>query len=208
MNGFERRKERKKNNIIQSAQELFSMHGVQKVTIQEIAKKAQVSQVTIYNYFGGKDELLIETVKAYATNQLEYFRGIVEDSDKNFKDKITSLIHDKHESVMSLDADFLKTIISDQPDINAFIQEYYFKEVMPIFMKLIENGKREGAIHPDLSPQAVMLYIDMYYQGLKNHPEIYQTKGDLERMTHEITHLFFYGLMGNQDESIHKKDDH
>lgn len=50
MNGFERRKERKKESIRQAAMQLFMEHGMRKVSIGEIADKAGVSQVTIYNF--------------------------------------------------------------------------------------------------------------------------------------------------------------
>jgi AcrR family transcriptional regulator len=52
MNGFERRKKRKRENICRAAFELFCTLGMQKTKIAQIAKKADVSQVTIYNYFG------------------------------------------------------------------------------------------------------------------------------------------------------------
>ena len=53
-NGFERRKERKKTDILQASLNLFIKYGTKKVAISEIAQKAQVSQVTIYNYFENK----------------------------------------------------------------------------------------------------------------------------------------------------------
>ena len=58
MDGFEKRREQKKKDILKAALSLFQQYGVQKVTISEIAKKANVSQVTIYNYFESKDNLL------------------------------------------------------------------------------------------------------------------------------------------------------
>ncbi|TDL80905.1 TetR/AcrR family transcriptional regulator [Peribacillus frigoritolerans] len=50
MNGFERRKQIKMEQIQKAAFQLFSQYGINKVNIQEIAAAANVSQVTIYNY--------------------------------------------------------------------------------------------------------------------------------------------------------------
>ena len=58
MDGFERRKEQSKEDIRRAAEELFSRFGAEKVSVNDIARKAGVSQATIYNNFGSKDELV------------------------------------------------------------------------------------------------------------------------------------------------------
>ena len=58
MTGYERRKQQKRDQIIRSAIELFREHGIKKTTVQEIATAAAVSQVTIYNHFGDKHQLV------------------------------------------------------------------------------------------------------------------------------------------------------
>ena len=51
MDGFERRKEQKKESIRRAALELFQNYGFKKVSVNDIAERAGVSQVTIYNGF-------------------------------------------------------------------------------------------------------------------------------------------------------------
>ncbi|EPR27741.1 TetR/AcrR family transcriptional regulator [Geobacillus sp. WSUCF1] len=63
MNGFARRTEQKKQAIKQAVLELLQkIRDPREVTIQEIAKQAHVSPVTIYNYFGSKENLIRETL--------------------------------------------------------------------------------------------------------------------------------------------------
>ena len=57
LDGFTRRKEQSKEDIRRAAWELFSQFGVMKVSIADIARKAGVSQATIYNHFGSKEAL-------------------------------------------------------------------------------------------------------------------------------------------------------
>ena len=50
MDGFERRRQNKKNSILKASLKLFKQYGYNKVSVAEIAKEASVSQVSIYNY--------------------------------------------------------------------------------------------------------------------------------------------------------------
>ncbi|MEC3884976.1 TetR family transcriptional regulator [Halobacillus litoralis] len=202
MNGFERRKERKKQNILNASLKLFSEYGVQKVSIQEIAKKAQVSQVTIYNYFGGKDELLFETVKKFIYERLDRFRDVVHNDDMDFKDKIRFVIQDKKENILHMDPGFLETVMRDQPELQELIHTFTQKDAVPLLMELVEQGKTQGFVHPDISFRSIMFYIEMYYQAMRSKEDFFDHS--LPELSEEITHMFFYGLMGNQDEHLHE----
>src|SRR5690625_6343800 len=94
MDGFEKRREQKKNDIIKAALSLFQKYGVQKVTIDEIAKKAHVSQVTIYNYFESKDNLIYHVFKYYVDDIWEEQKEMLE-SDIPFNKKIEKIILDR-----------------------------------------------------------------------------------------------------------------
>ncbi|MGI8317101.1 TetR/AcrR family transcriptional regulator [Halobacillus mangrovi] len=201
MNGFEKRKERKKSNILNAAFDLFSQYGVQKVSIQEIAQKAQVSQVTIYNYFGGKDQLLFETVKKFVYEKFDYFKEIVHDEELNFKDKISTVIQGKKESALHISPDFIQAVMADQPHIKEFIRKFSEEDTVPLLMELIDQGKKQGYIHPELSFQTIMFYVEMYYQAMQSN--IPMMKESPAEFSEEITHLFFYGLMGDQQKKIH-----
>ncbi|WP_164908497.1 TetR/AcrR family transcriptional regulator [Halobacillus litoralis] len=204
MNGFERRKERKKLNILTAALNLFTEFGVQKVSIQEIAQKAQVSQVTIYNYFGGKDQLLFETVNKFIYDRFDKFKDVVHDNDMNFKDKISFVIRDKKESVLHLNPGFLKTVIADQPELQELVQNFTMNDAVPLLMELIDQGKEEGYVHPDISFRSIMFYIEMYYQAMRSTPDFFEHS--LADQSEEITQMFFYGLMGKPEERLHKED--
>ncbi|WP_326938278.1 TetR/AcrR family transcriptional regulator [Alkalihalobacillus alcalophilus] len=87
MNGFERRKEQKKKNILEASLALFKEYGIQKVSIAEIAQKANVSQVTIYNYFESKDNLVQHVFKYYVDLVWEEQKALF-DLDLPFKEKL------------------------------------------------------------------------------------------------------------------------
>ena len=77
------RKEKNKEKVRRAAVDLFEQYGFKKVSINDIADKAGVSPVTIYNHFGSKDGLIRDTIRTISTKLLEKIREIVE-SDKPF----------------------------------------------------------------------------------------------------------------------------
>lgn len=57
----------KRAAILDAARDLFFKHGVMPVTIDAIARKANVSRVTVYAHFGDKQTLFREVIKRQAT---------------------------------------------------------------------------------------------------------------------------------------------
>ncbi|HYE12729.1 MAG TPA: TetR/AcrR family transcriptional regulator [Patescibacteria group bacterium] len=197
MDGFERRKERKKENIRQAAFELFSTYGVQKVSIAEIAEKAKVSQVTIYNYFGSKDELLRDVISTLQNKRLQEDTEVIE-SNLPFPEKIESFITEKTGELASLNSEFLKSIMSEDPAIRQMAEDFTKNKFIPLMLRLVEKGRAEGYINHNISNEAILLYINMFREGKRSNAFL-----DLEQskqLFKEIVTLFFYGIMGKSSD--------
>lgn len=52
----------KYRRLMEKAEELFVKRGYKAVTMDEIAKKAGISKMTIYGHFSSKEELFLEVV--------------------------------------------------------------------------------------------------------------------------------------------------
>ena len=63
----------KKEEVINSARELFITYGYKKVSMDEIAKKSGVTKKTIYSYFKDKNEL----IKYFLYEEIEKMKKIV-----------------------------------------------------------------------------------------------------------------------------------
>ena len=77
MKASQRRVEQNKERIIRAALELFRVHGIRKVAINDIAQKAGTSAATVYNHFGSKEALVHTAVKHFFTSAGADFRKIV-----------------------------------------------------------------------------------------------------------------------------------
>jgi AcrR family transcriptional regulator len=55
-------RERKRRRIVEAATELFTRHGYRRVSMDEVAQRAQVAKGTVYLYFENKADLLLHAV--------------------------------------------------------------------------------------------------------------------------------------------------
>ena len=64
-------KEDTKNRIIDSAKKLFAELGYQKTTVVDISKQAGLSEAALYEYFQGKEDLLLAIPDLWVSDLLE-----------------------------------------------------------------------------------------------------------------------------------------
>lgn len=55
----------KREAILNAAKQRLRKYGIQKTTMQEIAKDAGIAVGTLYLYFKNKDEILVASAKAF-----------------------------------------------------------------------------------------------------------------------------------------------
>ncbi|MNT59869.1 hypothetical protein D3C72_1974120 [compost metagenome] len=87
----------------------------------------------------------------------------------------------------------------DDQEMFGYVQERYAGTVLPLMIKLVEDGKASGEISPKVSVNAVLAYMNMYIRSSSELLELAQKQEDLNAFLDELTHLFFYGLCGREE---------
>ncbi|HHW14751.1 MAG TPA: TetR/AcrR family transcriptional regulator [Firmicutes bacterium] len=192
MNGFERRRKEKTDAILRAALVLFSARGVKDVSVAEIAAKAHVSPVTIYNYFGSKDNLAKQVFFALMDQKMAEAERLFT-SDLSFREKLESLFRFEIEAASEPTMDLVQHAYPADPDVQRLVEEYYRTKTIPLITNLIEQGKREGAVPSSLSTEAVLLYMEIFRRALAR-PDFYSTLS--KKVSLDLIALFFYGLQG------------
>jgi len=189
MNGFQRRREKKMENILAAALELFLTRGIKDVSTAEIAKKAGVSQASIYNFFQNKETLVRETLVAYINEQIKESEMILE-SEIPFREKIEKLLFVTDEATRQTSPELFQSAINIDPSIKDLLAEYSKEISEPFIMRLVEQGRQEGFISNHYSKEAIVLYIASLRTLLSQPNVTKEARIDLNTM-------FFYGLTGN-----------
>lgn len=70
----ERKKEQTRQQIFEAARRLFAERGFEAVTVAEVARAADVSEVTVFNYFPTKEDLFYGGMQFFEEQLLEAVR--------------------------------------------------------------------------------------------------------------------------------------
>lgn len=194
MDGYQLRSEKKKKAIRQSAFELFATYGIDKVSLAEIAKKAQVSPVTIYNYFGTKDDLVRKVMTSFLEDEWRQRIELLR-SDLSFPQKIKKMIFETSEWVERVNIGLFHQMLSSDPDWQAIIENIY-AESIPELRQFIESGRAEGYIDKSISTNTIMLYFNLIKE--MKLTSLFKDASSDPRTLDELTHLIFYGLLNQR----------
>src|SRR5919112_5461264 len=71
----ERKKQQTRELIAETARRLFSERGFERVSVAEIAREADVSEKTVFNYFPTKEDLVYWRLETFEEELLETIRS-------------------------------------------------------------------------------------------------------------------------------------
>jgi TetR/AcrR family fatty acid metabolism transcriptional regulator len=153
-NGKNNSKEHTRSRIINSAKSLFAEQGYQKTTIVDISRQAGLSEAALYEYFHGKEDLLLTIPDLWVSELLqdldEQLFGI-----KGAVNKLRKYLwwYMRRVEQAPLDAKivylFLKT------NANFLNTEVYsnVKNLYSYLVEIFEEGRKTGEMKAELNPR-------------------------------------------------------
>lgn len=187
----------KQANILIAAIELFSEKGYQATTTSEIAKRAQVAEGTIFNYYKTKKDLLFAIPSALSRasfNEIFFddFNEILNDNHNSFE-KFLRKITINRKNFVSETAPILKVIIQEipfHPELRIKILNTIVFPSVKKFILIIDKFKEKGQIIDMPSTSIVSIiaasifgYIFIHYIAL---PELGDSEKDLDYLIQYI----------------------
>lgn len=193
-------KENKKyQDILITAIDLFKRYGMKRVSIEEICQKGKVSKVTFYKHFKNKNELIKLIFKTWFDEAYEEMEKI--DSEKiPFPQKLKRIFHIKEKIIENMSPEFINEYQNLSPDILTFFEQekqYSYEK----FLHYLKKWQQEGHIRKNIKPEfiiAAMQSLD-YFIKIEPLPKLYD---QYIHYVEEIFNFFFYGILTErlQDE--------
>ena len=193
MNQYQKTTEKKKQAIVQAALRLFKDKGFKETSIKSIAEAAEVSPVSIYNYFGSKDNLVALCVNDLFEEITQQAEDIL-NSNLDFKTKLDhafALCQEKMSQQIS--AYFQDKMVEDSV-FSTLLTRAITAKKRDIYRAYIHLGKEEGLIAKDLSTELVLNVMDAL-NGMGNQLD---HSDNLETEVEQIHQIFLYGIFGEK----------
>ncbi|HWP80141.1 MAG TPA: TetR/AcrR family transcriptional regulator [Candidatus Acidoferrum sp.] len=198
MDGFEKRRNDKKKAIMQTALELFDQYGFDKVTVTEIAEKAHVSKVSIYNFFESKDNLRRNIIKDMLDASIEKIKTLIE-KEGSFIEKIEEYIQIRTWYYGKYSLRFFFEAVEGDSELRQYLDAFNASSKQ-LIMTFIGKGKHLGIFSPDASNTAIEIYIDMIQTYLTHSKEIRDRIERNPELVREINMLFLDGLIRGKEQ--------
>ena len=195
MDGYQRRKQRKNESIKRAALELFAVYGVKKTSVAEIAKRAGANPVTVYNHFADKTALAREIVRDIMAEEWKRYKEILS-GGRPFQETLGLIVAAKTKPTDSVERTFLTRVLSEDAGAAEMVGAVFEKEINPAIVKFIKSGQKAGDVRDDLSVDSIRLYIDMFTDLSRTHPEVLSDQPRAAKTAREVWSLFLYGLLG------------
>jgi AcrR family transcriptional regulator len=200
LDGHEKRRNDKKRAITQAALELFSQYGFDKVTLVDVAEKAHVSKVSIYNFFESKDNLRRVIVDEILDEALSSKRELLA-AEIPFLKKINILIEIQRKYYEMYGMHFFFEAIASDPNIKTAYDKYV-GETNAIMMKFIDMGKQAEVFSADISNTAFEIFIDIFQSYFINDSKK-SARAIVEHnpvIAQELFTLLLHGLIQQKEE--------
>lgn len=176
MNGFEKRTQAKKNQVLEATFNLLNTEaGIENVTVDEIARHANVGKTTIFKYFGSKENLIHEVFKYFLTQMGENARKIMADN-KPFEETIIAMSQIKIHFLEKINKQFYFDLMDyftkkDDNGLSLMMQEYV-NESYSLMLDLFHRGRKEGKVDLKYSDEFLLIYFQALVEGISS-PHIY-----------------------------------
>ena len=178
----------KKEEVINAARDLFTKYGYKKVSMDEIAKEANVTKKTIYSYFSDKEAMF----KYFASEELQSMKEKIENdvnSSTSFIDRVSKILYES--LLFRKNSDLIKTIIKEISKNNtaeciSFLK-FYDGEIVSYIEEKIQNKTIKKC---DAHLTAFIIY--KVYSSILFE---YDREIDEEKVTKEVTNILKDGLL-------------
>ena len=148
------------SSIIDAALKVFGEKGYYNATISEIARKAGVSEATIYEYFGSKEDLLF-AIPGEITSQAVEFLESMSPYIKGAENKIRAIAYG-YFNLYKDNPDYSSLVLLDLKHNRKFTEAESYqavKRAAGFILKAIEEGMESGEFRRDIDPYLIRSMI-------------------------------------------------
>jgi len=191
-------KQEKLESILDTAKKMFARYGLQKTSLEEMARMARVAKATLYNYFENKNEVYLEVLRREIADVIKQVSLSVE-QEVSPVDKLRAFVQAKFRymkdaiNILNLDREGIDKLLPK----TAKIHDSLFKKEVEIIHCILDRGVNEGVFRIKdvfLTAQA----IDYALKGFELNWLVQESDKQIEDYLHPLTDVVFKGILAEK----------
>ncbi|TXF91023.1 TetR/AcrR family transcriptional regulator [Neolewinella aurantiaca] len=183
-----------KTALLKAAKDLFWVHGIKRVSVEEICSTAGLSKMTFYRNFPNKEAIAYELMRSLIRESHADYEEIME-RPESLSARLRKVIRVKTKHSQGISDEFLYDMLRSED---------------PKFKKLIEDGKKKASerlshylyesigraeIDQDTNVEFILYWLDEISIKMEDEAMIAIFPDPAERIDH-LSRLLFFGISG------------
>ena len=164
----EREKQARKNEILDAAEEIFFAENGDKGTMDDVAKKVELSKGTLYLYFKNKTDLMYAIAGRGVDLLQGYFRKVLKpqltgrDQLSDIGDEFVRFVEDypKHFELI------LRFEVTEPRQAGGDDDNLLMEPALSLLREALVRGQKDGSIRDDLSENEIVIILWSQMVGL------------------------------------------
>jgi AcrR family transcriptional regulator len=184
---------KKYDDIVTTARELFWKHGFRRISVEEICQKAGVSKMTFYKHFSNKTELAIEISRRMFDENMKVFRDMMQ-ADIPFEEKMKMQVQMKLKGTQDISEEFVKDVFGHT---DSELQNYWerrAKESIAEAIRYYRDAQQKGWLRKDIKIDFILYVINKFFE-FANDDTLISMYGSMQEVIVEINKFFLYGIL-------------
>jgi AcrR family transcriptional regulator len=186
-----------KERILEHARERFFADGIARVSVDEITSELGMSKKTFYKYFERKEDLVREIVSRMTGEIGLKVQGIVS-MQAPFPTKMDALVRVVGLVFKTISKHMLRDLQIYVPDAWEHIQTFRRERILTIWTTLINEGKRDGYIRPEINQRVFMLSLYAAVENVVNPTVLSNEQFSCDDAIESIIAIFLTGILTDQ----------
>jgi AcrR family transcriptional regulator len=197
--------------ILAAAEKVIARRGYSAMTMDDVAREAEFSKATLYNYFGGKGELILEIIESFFDEMdqaLTRITGLDVSAKEKLKLGIQFYLQFNREKenisrVLMLDRAFiekLRIIVSGEKKLTSEIDKKFIgrirvkrSEILSGVAKILRQGVENGEFR-NIDVPSTVAFFEALLQGYCHVRFWHERQYGVDEATDLIHGLFLQGI--------------
>jgi AcrR family transcriptional regulator len=179
-----------KEKILQTSMQMFKVHGIKAVKMDDIATRLSISKRTLYEIYANKEDLLLEGIRLHEKENNDHMDQFSKQAGLTVMDILVEIYHLEMQDLANVSPLFFSDL-HKYPHIVSFLTEKHDerKAQAQAFFKL---GIEEGYFRKDVDYK-FMMNIGNSITNIVMEQQMYKEYG-MKHIYHNLIFLFIRGF--------------